>query len=111
MGRFKSNALVLRHRRSPRNECDSGRLSGSLAAFKFAIDPELKNPRSDSFWKECAPRPLLLFQKMRGWLRDRAVHRLLQRHHGQALPLDLRWKTSRRIARPRTKKMSPLIPL
>src|SRR6516164_8989585 len=68
MGRFKSNALVLRHRRSPRNECDSGRLSGSLAAFKFAIDPELKNPRSDSFWKECAPRPLLLFQKMRGWL-------------------------------------------
>src|SRR5277367_3786073 len=31
---------------------------------------------------------------------DRAVHRLLQRHHGQALPLDLRRKTSRRIAQP-----------
>jgi hypothetical protein len=42
---------------------------------------------------------------------DRAVHRLLQRHHGQALPLDLRWKTSRRLAQPRTPKMSPSIPL
>jgi hypothetical protein len=30
--------------------------------------PGLKNPRSDSFRKECTPRPLLLFQKMRGWL-------------------------------------------
>src|SRR6516165_9013781 len=71
MGRFKSNALVLRHRRSPRNEYDSGRLSGSLAAFTFAIYPGIKNPRSDSFRKECTPRPLLLFQKMRGWLRGR----------------------------------------
>src|SRR6516162_3356671 len=71
VGRFKSNALVLRHRRSPRNEYDSGRLSGSLAAFKFAIYPGIKNPRSDSFRKECTPRPLLLFQKMRGWLSPR----------------------------------------
>src|SRR6516165_7549698 len=29
---------------------------------------------------------------------DRAVHHLFQRHHGQALPLDLRRKASRRIA-------------
>src|SRR4029077_15653487 len=27
--------------------------------------------RSDSFRKGCAPRPILLFQKMRGWLRVR----------------------------------------
>ena len=31
---------------------------------------------------------------------DRAVHQLFQRHHGQALPLDLRRKASRGIARP-----------
>jgi hypothetical protein len=60
----------MRHRCLPRNECDSRRLSGSLAAFKFAIDLGLKNPRSDSFRKECAPRSILLFQKMRGWLRS-----------------------------------------
>jgi hypothetical protein len=29
---------------------------------------------------------------------DRAVHHLFQRHHGQALPLDLRREASRRIA-------------
>jgi hypothetical protein len=53
VGRFKSNALVLHHRRFPRNECDSGRLSGSPAAFKFAIDAGLKNQRFDSFSDGC----------------------------------------------------------
>jgi hypothetical protein len=42
---------------------------------------------------------------------DRAVHRLFQCHHGQALPLDLRRKASRRIAQPTSQKMSPSIPL
>src|SRR5262249_37359900 len=39
---------------------------------------------------------------------DRAVHHLFQRHHGQALPLDLRRKASRVAHEP---KMSPSIPL
>src|SRR4029077_3786037 len=42
---------------------------------------------------------------------DRAVHRLLQQNHGQALPLDLRRKAPRRIAQPSSQKMSPAIPL
>jgi hypothetical protein len=88
VGRFKSNALVLHHRRLPRNECDSGRLSGSPAAFKSAIDPGLKNQRFDSFRKERTPRPLLLFQKMRGWLRAgtrvRAALRSVRRRLGLA---------------------------
>jgi hypothetical protein len=46
-----------------------GRISGSLAAFKFAIWARFKKLRSDSFWKDFATHPILLFQKMRGWLR------------------------------------------
>jgi len=45
-----------------------GRISGSLAAFKFAIWARFKKLRSDSFWKDFATHPILLFQKMRGWL-------------------------------------------
>jgi hypothetical protein len=40
---------------------------------------------------------------------DRAVHRLFQRHNGQALPLDLRRKASRPLAQPTSQKMSPSI--
>src|ERR1035438_10531961 len=70
MGCFKSNALALRHsHRSPRNESDSGRLFGSLAAFKFAIGASFKTLQSDSFQNDFAPHSILLFQKMRGWLR------------------------------------------
>src|SRR5271154_6823322 len=70
MGCFKSNALALRHsHRSPRNESDSGRLFGYLAAFKFAIGASFKKPQSDSFQNGFVPHPILLFQKMRGWLR------------------------------------------
>src|SRR5271156_4556748 len=70
MGCFKRNALALRHsHRSPRNESDSGRLFGSLAAFKFAIGASFKKLQSDSFQNDFAPHPILLFQKMRGWLR------------------------------------------
>src|SRR6516164_6368079 len=91
VGRFKSNTLVLHHCRLPRDECDSGTLSGSLAAFKFAIDSGLKNPRSDSFRKEYTRRPLLLFQKMRGWLRVRtAAGSLLGTHEQEGCPRRLR---------------------
>jgi hypothetical protein len=45
-----------------------GRISGSLAAFKFAIWARFKKLRSGSFWKDFATHPILLFQKMRGWL-------------------------------------------
>src|SRR5271170_2849173 len=69
MGCFKSNALALRHsHRSPRNESDSGRLFGSLAAFKFAIGASFKKLQSDSFQNGFVPHPILLFQKIRGWL-------------------------------------------
>src|SRR5271169_397530 len=71
MGRFKSNVLAQRHsHRPPRESRDlDERLSGSLAAFKFANSAGFEKMRSDSFWKAFAPRPILLFQKMRGWLR------------------------------------------
>src|SRR5215475_14713406 len=71
MGRLKSNAPGSRNRHSPtRDSRDSdGRLFGSLAAFKLAIKPSLKKNRSDSFRKAFTPRLILLFQKMRGWLR------------------------------------------
>src|SRR5271170_5711233 len=70
MGCFKSNTLALRHsHRSPRDESDSGRLFGSLAAFKFAIGASFKKLQSDSFQNDFVPHPILLFQKMRGWLR------------------------------------------
>src|SRR5580692_7188814 len=70
MGRFKSNVLAQRHcHRPPRDSLDlDRRLSGSLAAFKFAISAGFEKIRSESFWKAFAPRPILLFQKMRGWL-------------------------------------------
>src|SRR5580700_8884230 len=72
MGRFKF--LAQRHcHRPPRDSLDlDGRLSGSLAAFKFAISAGFEKIRSESFWKAFAPRPILLFQKMRGWLRLRS---------------------------------------
>ena len=71
MGRFKSNILAQPHcHRPPRDSLDlDGRLSGSLAAFKFAISAGFEKIRSDSFRKVFAPRPIPLFQKMRGWLR------------------------------------------
>src|SRR4029077_13984697 len=51
----------------PRDSCDlDGRLSGSLASFKFAIGVRFKKDRSDSFRKDLAPRPILLFQKNEG---------------------------------------------
>src|SRR5215831_5883162 len=71
MGRFKSNVLAQRPwHRPPRDSLDQdGRLSGSLAAFKFAISAGFeKNNIRDSFRKAFARRPILLFQKMRGWL-------------------------------------------
>src|SRR6202043_3231191 len=70
MGRFKSNVLAQPHcYRPPRDSLDlDGRLSGSLAAFKFAISAGFEKTRSDSFRKAFAPRPIPLFQKMRGWL-------------------------------------------
>src|ERR1700674_775174 len=70
MGRFESNALAPRYRHHPpRDSRDlDGRLSGSLAAFKFAISAHFKKSTADSFRKDFAPRPILLFQKMRGWL-------------------------------------------
>src|SRR6202521_6080822 len=77
MGRFESNALAPRYRHHPpRDSRDlDGRLSGSLAAFKFAISAHFKKSTADSFRKDFAPRPILLFQKMRGWLRHAgAVH-------------------------------------
>jgi hypothetical protein len=76
MGRFKSNVLAQRHcHRPPRDSLDlDGRLSGSLAAFKFAISAGFEKIRSESFWKAFAPRPILLFQKMRGWLRVEIGH-------------------------------------
>src|SRR6516225_4644551 len=42
---------------------------------------------------------------------DRAVHQLFQRHHGQALPLDLRRKASRGIAWPTSQNNESPIPL
>src|SRR5207237_5505019 len=71
MGRFESNSLAPRpSHHPPRDSRDlDGRLSGSLAAFKFAISAQCKTIRSDSFRNDFAPRPILLFQKMRGWLR------------------------------------------
>ena len=76
MGRFESNVLAQRPcHRLPRDSLDQdGRLSGSLAAFKFAISAGFeKNNIRDSFRKAFAPRPILLFQKMRGWLRVRTT--------------------------------------
>src|ERR1700675_3856778 len=118
MGRFESNALAPRYRHHPpRDSRDlDGRLSGSLAAFKFAISAHFKKSTADSFRKDFAPRPILLFQKMRGWLRssppppgqtwtnpamtdlcplrlganDRQIH--LHRRHRQALPGGGRWR-------------------
>src|SRR5437867_12154971 len=71
MGRFESNSLAPRpSHHPPRDSRDlDGRLSGSLAAFKFAIRAQCKTIRSDSFRNDFAPHPILLFQKMRGWLR------------------------------------------
>src|SRR5580692_9441075 len=71
MGRFKSNVLAQPHcHRPPRDSLDlAGRLSGSLAEFKFAISAGFEKIRSDSFRKAFTPRPIPLFQKMRGWLR------------------------------------------
>jgi hypothetical protein len=71
MGRLKSNVLAQPHgHRPPRDSLDlDARLSGSLAAFKFAISAGFEKIRSDSFRKAFAPRSILLFQKMRGWLR------------------------------------------
>src|ERR1019366_6885627 len=71
MGRFESNALGPRHSHHPlRDSCDpDGRLVGSFAAIKFAINVSFKKLRSDSFRKAFTPRTILLFQKMRGWLR------------------------------------------
>ena len=55
----------------PRDSCDlDGRLSGSLASFKFAIGVRFKKDRSDSFRKDLAPRPILLFQKNEGMAKD-----------------------------------------
>src|SRR5215472_390138 len=78
MGRFKSNVLAQRPwHRPPRDSLDQdGRLSGSLAAFKFAISAGFeKNNIRDSFRKAFARRPILLFQKMRGWLRRHGIDR------------------------------------
>jgi hypothetical protein len=89
MGRFKSNVLAPRRgHRPPRDSYDlDGRLSGSLASFKFAIDVRFEKVRSDSFQKDFAPRPILLFQKMRGWLRRavRFLYRVAQASHGRAV--------------------------
>src|ERR1700682_3869410 len=76
MGRFESNALAPRSRHHPpRDSRDlDGRLSGSLAAFKFAISAHFKKSTADSFRKDFAPRPILLFQKMRGWLRFQSAN-------------------------------------
>src|SRR5271169_1285742 len=51
MGRFKSNVLAQRPRHRPlRDSRDlDERLSGSLAAFKFANSAGLEKMRSDSF--------------------------------------------------------------
>src|SRR4029077_15797285 len=55
----------------PRDSCDlDGRLSGSLASFKFAIGVRFKKDRSDSFRKDLAPRPILLF----GGLNNQVQH-------------------------------------
>src|SRR5437870_12693182 len=79
MGRFESNSLAPRpSHHPPRDSRDlDGRLSGSLAAFKFAIRAQCKTIRSDSFRNDFAPRPILLFQKMRGWLRVHAIFLLV----------------------------------
>src|ERR1700680_64114 len=71
MGRFESNALAPRYRHHPPRDARDldGSLSGALAAFKFAISAHFKKSTADSFRKDFAPRPILLFQKMRGWLR------------------------------------------
>src|SRR5215468_226734 len=89
MGRFKSNVLAQRPwHRPPRDSLDQdGRLSGSLAAFKFAISAGFeKNNIRDSFRKAFARRPILLFQKMRGWLRFWTVILLAGR---MAIPQEL----------------------
>src|SRR5450759_1818324 len=57
MGRFKSNVLAPRHRhRPPRDSRDlDGRLSGSLAAFKFAICTRFKKTDPILFGKISHP--------------------------------------------------------
>src|ERR1700674_4492670 len=86
MGRFESNALAPRYRHHPpRDSRDlDGRLSGSLAAFKFAISAHFKKSTADSFRKDFAPRPILLFQKMRGWLSSAAAMASWARRAGLA---------------------------
>src|SRR5580700_5856954 len=87
MGRFKSNVLAQPHcHRPPRDSLDlAGRLSGSLAEFKFAISAGFEKIRSDSFRKAFTPRPIPLFQKMRGWLRLR----IALRHVLEGLALEI----------------------
>src|ERR1019366_10704201 len=78
MGRFESNALGPRHLNPLRDSRDpDGRLVGSFAAIKFAINVSFKKLRSDSFRKAFTPRTILLFQKMRGWL---SAQRATRRH-------------------------------
>src|SRR4249919_2551895 len=69
MGRFESNALVLLHRRLP--EISMIREDSPVLLPRSSLQSirGFKKLRSDSFRKGCAPRPILLFQKMRGWLR------------------------------------------
>src|SRR5271155_2275732 len=50
---------------SPRSSVARG---PELSAKRPQILPRRQKIRSDSFWKAFAPRPILLFQKMRGWL-------------------------------------------
>src|ERR1700745_127102 len=73
MGRFKTSVLAKPPRHRPLRDSPDldGRLSGSLAAFKFANSAGFEKMRSDSFRKAFAPHPILLFQKMRGWLSRR----------------------------------------
>src|SRR5439155_19719815 len=83
MGRFESNSLAPRpSHHPPRDSRDlDGRLSGSLAAFKFVIRAQCKTIRSDSFRNDFAPRPILLFQKMRGWLRSATTIGVVKRKY------------------------------
>ena len=84
MGRFKSNVLVQRRcHRPPRDSCHlDGRLSGSRAAFKFAISGGLRK-NSTRFFSESFRIPFdSFFQKMRGWLKPPNInkHNESQRH-------------------------------
>src|SRR5450759_4148622 len=96
MGRFKSNVLAPRHRhRPPRDSRDlDGRLSGSLAAFKFAICTRFKKTDPILFGKISHP-PDSFISKNEGMAERKTIKRKSRTRSAPA--------SSKSAARPDTK--------